>query len=164
MNILSTFLTSHAVDHIVIAANKNNKEQAGGGRHPKQIVPDMFRVDKVDGLTDETKIVAFSLLAAIANGTPFQELETIGVQVPNSSNRLRFHFDKMPGNKNFKGIWYTRYADHAANRNWRFYYIVGSTHVALLDIFDKNSNQIDKNQVQRLVSLIRKFKMQSGEQ
>jgi len=165
MNILSTFLNSCNVSHIVIAASKKPSSGADDSnqRHPKQIVPDMFRANKVDGLTDETKIVAFSLLAAIASGTPFQELESIGISVPNSPTKLRFHFDKMPGNQNFKGIRYTRYIDHSANKHWRFYYIVGSSHVALLDIFDKDSNKIDKNQVTRLVSLIRKFKNQSGE-
>lgn len=125
-------------------------------RPSKQTVVSL-NLAKVDGLSEQFASYATSLLDALAKGTSFSDIASQGIPVA-GGGKLRTQLNRMTENQALRSVVYAKLTDDANNRHWRFYYDVASTAVALLDIFDKDGNKIDKQQIERLVQRSRVFR------
>lgn len=180
MDTVASFLSRMSVPHIVVAAepttasfeatavskkDKLKAQQKVAQSLPQPVQPAKaakqtvvsLNLSKVDGLSDRFASYATALLDALAKGTAFSDIAGQGIPVE-GGGKLRTQLNRMTVNQALRSVVYAKLSDDANNRHWRFYYDVASTAVALLDIFDKDGNTIDKQQIERLVQRSRVFR------
>lgn len=158
MNIVSLLLSNFSIPHIIVASSKNNKLKSQNSPEPKhkRIVDMGIRFNKIDGLSDSCLDVALAILEALSQNKQYSDLQNPGIIVDGTTYHMTPQF-MTATHADLRGIVYFRLDDKTNNKHWRLYYKANRDTVALLDIYDKNGNSIDKNQMARLARQAKAF-------